>query len=331
MADNNINEIENELLQLLAADRQHWVKIYRLMDTVEREHAYTTSSYTQWVNQLADKAKVHVSLLWARKKAGYAYEQYAIRASKRGITVPELGDQQVSLSPDNINLAIKIAGNNDKVADELIDKIVAGELHRTDLKRVWDETKKERVAKGQNPYRKSRHDEGKDLSAESCAVTAGAILYAIQHNSEWVIDNEHQTMCVSEVREHREKQAPCYKVLPELAVRPGTSHNARRIDAAVFEDLNKSVHDFDVDIHGIEIKVDKNDLLGDHKMAEYTSYVDYFWIAIPEDLISFAEECAMPTWGILVFRNGIIHVQRRAARLEAIMRSDTLVEAVKRL
>ncbi len=138
-------------------------------------------------------------------------------------------------------------------------------------------------------------------------------------------------MCVSEVREHREKQAPCYKVLPELAVRPGTSHNARRIDAAVFEDLNKSVHDFDVDIHGIEIKVDKNDLLGDHKMAEYTSYVDYFWIAIPEDLISFAEECALPTWGILVFRNGIIHVQHRAARLEAIMRSDTLVEAVKRL
>ena len=331
MANKEINEIEDELLLLLAEDRQHWVRIYRLMDRVEREHAYTTSSFTQWVNQLAAKAKVHVSLLWARKKAGNAYDQYESRKREQGIAVPALEDQQVSLSPENINLAVKIAGNNDEVADELISKIVDGKLSRAELKRVWNETKQERVAKGQEPCRKSRHDKGPDVPAASDAVAAGAILYAIQHNSEWILDNACQAPNASGKEKRLEKHNPCYKVLSELAVRPGTTRNARRIDAAVFEDLNKSVHEFGMDIHGIEIKVDKNDLLGDHKMAEYTPYVDYFWIAVPEDLINIAEDCAIPDWGILAFRNGAIHVHRRAAKLETALQFDTLVEAVKRL
>ena len=59
MAD-KIDVIENELETLLSADKKSWVRIYELMDSVEKEKLYTDkfSSYTKWVNALADKAKV---------------------------------------------------------------------------------------------------------------------------------------------------------------------------------------------------------------------------------------------------------------------------------
>ena len=74
----NLKNTENELIELLNQDRQNWVQIYRLMEQVEKEKAYRESAnnFTQWVNKLANKAKVHVSLLWARKKAGSAYDAY---------------------------------------------------------------------------------------------------------------------------------------------------------------------------------------------------------------------------------------------------------------
>ena len=78
----DLENTEHELLSLLNQDKHNWVQIYRLMDQVDKEKAYTATSksFTQWVNTLADKAKVHVSLLWARKKAGAAYDEYVKRA-----------------------------------------------------------------------------------------------------------------------------------------------------------------------------------------------------------------------------------------------------------
>ena len=53
-----------------------------------------------------------------------------------------------------------------------------------------------------------------------------------------------------------------YKALTELAVRPGTSKSARRIDVAVIEDITNSTipGDHDITVHGIEIKISKGDL-----------------------------------------------------------------------
>lgn len=138
----DLENTEYELLALLNQDKHNWVQIYRLMDQVDKEKAYTATSksFTQWVNTLADKAKVHVSLLWARKKAGAVYDEYVKRAKAKEVQVAPL--EELNVSPDNINLVAKIAGSNNEVADDLIQKVANNELHRSDLKKHGQMLKK---------------------------------------------------------------------------------------------------------------------------------------------------------------------------------------------
>ena len=78
-----LQEIEQELSGCVKADQRTWARIYRLMDEVERRQLYRqrpgTPSFTRWLNTLAEEIGVHVSLLWARKKAGKNYEEYKER------------------------------------------------------------------------------------------------------------------------------------------------------------------------------------------------------------------------------------------------------------
>lgn len=48
-----------------------------------------------------------------------------------------------------------------------------------------------------------------------------------------------------------------------------------------------------------EIKANKNDLLSDKKMAEYTPFCDYFWLAVPKSLIESAKSVISKGWGII--------------------------------
>lgn len=67
------------------------------------------------------------------KKAGAAYDEYVKRAEAKGVQVAPL--EELNVSPDNINLVAKIAGSNNEVADDLIQKVANNELHRSDLKK----------------------------------------------------------------------------------------------------------------------------------------------------------------------------------------------------
>lgn len=319
----NLEKIESELIGLLSQDKKNWITIYQLMAQVEKERAYTTKSYTQWVNALAEKAGVHVSLLWARKKAGAAYEAYVRRSGEKGFEVPSM--EKIDISPDNINLVTKIAGSNEDVADDLMTRVISNELHRSDLKQAWEKVKTERVARGLAPTRLTRHDvEAVDVANATDSISAQSILFTIQHTSDWI---------TSIIDSHKTSEHYTYKVLDEFAVRPGTSRHARRIDAAVFEDLTNSVDrgSHGITVHGIEIKVSKSDLINDSKMDEYTNYCDFFWLAIPKELVDVANEYILDDWGILVFEKGKLNVYKKASKLPAIMREDALIEAIKRL
>ena len=84
-----IREIERELEVLLHEDKKSWVRIYELMNEVDSGKLYEGSfrSFTAWVNDLATKTGVHVSLLWSRLKAGRSYAAYEQRAAAKGRTV----------------------------------------------------------------------------------------------------------------------------------------------------------------------------------------------------------------------------------------------------
>lgn len=318
MAD-KIDVIENELETLLSADKKSWVRIYELMDSVEKEKLYTDkfSSYTKWVNALADRAKVHVSLLWNRKKAGRVYAAYEERAKERGRTVPSMN--AVKVSADNFNLIEKIAGNNTDVADELIDKVLKGDMKRSDLKNAWRTVKADREAAGKKTVRVNAYD--KDIDVKTETITAADIVLALSRRN-WLINN---------VDTYTDRYTVSkYRVLTEFAVQTGTSHHARRIDALILENRTVEAEKaYNVHIHAVEIKVSKHDLLSDHKMQEYTDYADFFWIAVPEELKADAESIMLNDWGLITIDDKKeLRVIKKAELHDAVFRDQTIETAL---
>lgn len=315
-----IDAIETELESILSSDKKSWVRIYELMDTVEREKLYSDqySSYTKWVNALADKAHVHVSLLWNRKKAGRVYASYEKRANAQGKSVPAMED--IAVSADNFNLIEKIAGNNTDVADELIDKVLQGDMKRSDLKNAWQTVKADREASGKKIVRVNAYDkESVDVKTET--ITAADIVLALSRRN-WLINN---------VDTYTDRYTVSkYRVLTEFAVVTGTSHHARRIDALILENRTVEAEKaYNVHIHAVEIKVSKHDLLSDHKMQEYTDYADFFWIAVPEELKADAESIMLNDWGLITIDNEKnLHVIKKAEFHNAIFRDKTIETAL---
>lgn len=334
---NTLEQVEAELHDLVSNDKKSWVQIYELMQKVDNEKMYVGKyhSYTAWVNEFAIKAKVHVSLLWSRKKAGKMYADYAARAAERGETVADV--REINCSPDNFVLIEKIAGSNTAVADDLTKKVVSGTLGRKDLKNAWATVKAEREKAGEKSVRVNAHDkpslpplslssekekEGKEKKEEfpsPSAITAADIVLSLRDCS-WLPDTNEKSY-----------QQSKYSVMTEFAVQTGTSHHARRIDALVLENMTPN-EPGKISIHGIEIKVDKSDLLNDHKMQEYLDFVDFFWIAVPELLVDEAQSVIADGWGILTIDNDKkINVAVFAKKRKAICREQTLESAINKL
>lgn len=318
----NLKEIEQELSGCIKVDKKNWIKMYQLINEVESEQLYKerkdTPTFTSWVNALAEELGVHVSLLWSRKKAGKNYDEYKKRAERSGRKVTDLGD--LSVSPDSINLCEKVAGKNAAEMDRLIDKVVAGELTREELRAAAKARKEISGQKGP----KSRHDkiEAADRTETEVRITAADIVMALK-KSTWLSASKEYA---------RFKQA--YQCFPEFRIDAGTSRHSRRIDVLIAETVTSTEQD-SVVLRGIEIKVDKKDLEGDHKMAEYTDFCDYFYVAIPADnqlLREAAESIIRPAWGIItVSKNGKIDVIKEAEKKEALFRDKTLATCLVKL
>lgn len=324
---NEITRIESELEKLLATDKKSWVKIYELMEEVDVQKLYEGEyrSYTAWVNALAEKAHVHVSLLWNRKKAGKVYAAYEARAKEKGREVPKMAD--VKASADNFNLIEKIAGNNAQVADQLIDQLLNGGMSRSDLKNAWAAAKAARSKAGKKGVRTNAYD--KDLISpepNEAALKAADMVLAISSNTIELFNS----IGVQEVYYNVNKD----RVMTEFAVNTGTSHHARRIDVMVMETYTVPSRDknYELHLHAIEIKVSKADLLGDHKMQEYRDYADYFWIAVPAKLEDAARSVMPDGWGLLtVDDNKHLHVAITAQLHNAVLRDEAIETALIKL
>lgn len=89
-----------------------------------------------------------------------------------------------------------------------------------------------------------------------------------------------------------------------------------------------------VNLIGVEIKVDINDLKNDCKMQEYTDFVDQFYLAVPdeEDIVNSALSIKLDSWGLLtVSKDGQTKVLQTADKLSAIMRDNTLNNLILKL
>lgn len=332
-----LNDIEGQLGQYLAADKKNWIQTYLLMSEVQDKELYIINyrSYTKWVNHLADSLSIHVSTLWSRLKAGKNYAEYAARAAEHGRTVPKI--EEIDVSPDSLNLCAKVAGKNAVEMDKLVDQVVAGDLTRDNLRQAA----KARKAAGEFVAR-SRFDcvQAKDRTEMEEKITAADIILALQSSS-WLFsqstDNPIWEKVITDPRESVKKTyiKEKYRVFEEFAIDPGTSRHSRRLDALIAENISVPLHaDNPVNLIGVEIKVDINDLKNDCKMQEYTDFVDQFYLAVPdeEDIVNAALSIKLDTWGlIIVSKDGQIKVLQTADKLSAIMRDKTLNNLILKL
>lgn len=264
-----LNEIERQLSQYLAADKKNWIHTYLLMSEVQDKELYAAQyrSYTKWVNHLADSLSIHVSTLWARLKAGKNYAEYAARAAEHGRTVPKI--EEIDVSPDSLNLCAKVAGKNAGEMDKLVDQVIAGDLTRDNLRQA---AKARKAAGGFVATSKFDCIQPEDRTEMEEKITAADIILALQ-SSLWMFEqtiiNPVWEKIITDPRESVKKTyiKEKYRVFEEFAIDPGTSRHSRRLDALIVENISVPPHtDNQVNLIGVEIKVDVNDLKNDRKM-----------------------------------------------------------------
>lgn len=332
-----LNDIEGQLGQYLAADKKNWIQTYLLMSEVQEKELYVVNyrSFTKWVNHLADSLSIHVSTLWARLKAGKNYAEYASRAREHGHIVPQI--EEIDVSPDSLNLCAKVAGKNAAEMDKLVEQVVSGNLTRENLRQAA----KARKAAGEFVAR-SRFDcvQAKDRTEMEEKITAADIILALQSSS-WLFsqstDNPIWEKVITDPRESVKKTyiKEKYRVFEEFPVNSGTSRHSRRLDALIAENISVPARaDNPVNLIGVEIKVDSNDLKNDCKMQEYTDFVDQFYLAVPDeqDIVNAALSIILDSWGLItISKDGQIKVLQTADKLPAIMRDKTLNNLILKL
>ena len=111
------------------------------------------------------------------------------------------------------------------------------------------------------------------------------------------------------------------------------NRNTRQMYALVVENITVTARNV-VMLRGIDIKVNRQDLLEDIQMSGSVGGVDYYYIAVPEDseMIEMAESAVRPEWGIMaVDPSGNIKVIKEPSRLKLLRREDALSNIIIKL
>lgn len=323
--NNNFEEYEHELETLIKTDKNNWARFYVIMEKVEKEELYKQKkfrSFTSWLKDFALKNKIHESVLWNRKKAGRVYEQYQELQTKKGIETKPI--EEINVSMESLVLLDKIQKKAPNLANDLIEKTMTKEVTRQDLRSAY---KKIRDSEPIKRKTKKAPKEENVATTETIKNTINAtkITYLFKDSS-WLLDYKVKRKAFKPIEEQDK-----YIALSEFRVYTGTSKKSRRIDIAVLENVTTEFKLHQIHVHGIEIKVDKHDLLNDHKYTEYAEFVHFLWLAIPSELVPIAIETAPPSVGIIEVKEDETLVKVRDSKKGNPLRLlDTLqVAAIK--
>ena len=327
MNNNELINIEKELNTLVERDRQNWSGFYILLKKVEDNKLWEGhyNSFTAWIKHFANANKIQESVLWNRKKAGEIYQNYYARKLQKQEKVADI--QTVDIAQDSLILIEKIARKDPELLDELTDKAINKELKKKDLQEAYRIIKAKKDAEKEL---KTQLEANKDISQDekekilenikdlkTATLTAIDVVDALKECS-WLYDGKKETR--KRFKDFYEQDK--YKVFAEFPVFSGTTRNSRRIDALICENLTEER--WKLNLHAVEIKVSKSDLINDHKYTEYADFTDYIWLAIPEELVADAKETKLDKCGILVIKDNKVQVIEQAQRLDAIRREECL-------
>lgn len=314
--------IENELTSLLNRDKKNWTRFYLLIKEVEEQELWKEKyrSFTQWVKEFSVKTKTHESIIWNRKKAGQVYMNYVERQQEKGIEVVPI--QEATVSADSLVLLDKIKKYNPNKCAELTERVMNNGISKKELREVYKSVRPKLDKISNNPHIKVVEDNTRESD-----ITALDTVTALC-NHEWLgVEMERQYFKSSFIRNK-------YRTFTEFPVYTGTTRHSRRIDVLICENL-RAVNPWEVNLHGVEIKISKQDLLHDQKYTEYADFVDYMWLAVPEELVEEAKNNKFLDCGIVsIIKNKEkieVNIIQEPKRLECIRRKETLENLILRL
>ena len=337
-----LQAIEQEIKNVVDVDKKNWVRFYVLIKKVKEKDLWRVAdkkSFTQWVKDLSIKTKTHESIIWNRYRAGEIYNSYAKRKKDEGIEVKNIED--TNISADSLVILDKINKHAPELADDLIDKVMNNEIKRKDLVTAYNAIRpresdfrtNEQIQRAISNSDETDVAKDKiDLDEAQDKITAARIV-TILAQLKWL--GKATTTGFkgyrnrSDESEHINQKS---KVFTEFKVYAGTSKKSRRIDLVAIENLTKDKFEkHEVNLHGVEIKVSKSDLINDKKYSEYAEFVDFIWLAIPLELVDYARETKFKQCGIIAVDKDNAVIVEQAERLQPQLRMQTLTTATLKM
>lgn len=318
-----IKSLEHELVEIVNKDKHNWTHFYLIMKEIEEKELWkeiSENSFTSWVKNFCIKNKIHESIIWNRKKAGKVYETYEKVKRERGEEVISL--EHANVSVDALVLLDKINKMSPELATELTEKAINNEITREDLRNAYKTVRRDLQPEA-NELKSTNLNEKKELKNESSINITAALIVNALSNSKW--------LGVTQIRKPFKTsfEQDKYKLFTEFPVFTGTSKKSRRIDVLVSENLTSE--SWELNVHAIEIKVNKYDLLNDKKYSEYAEFADYVWLAVPKELVTFAMETKFDNCGIIEINNTDIKIVEQAKYSPGLLKFNTLISLVLKL
>lgn len=330
----DISKLEKELVDIVNMDKNNWTHFYLIMKDIEENSLWQEvgeRSFTSWVKNFCIKNSIHESIIWNRKKAGKVYESYQRIKEEQGVKVAPI--EKANVSVDTLVLLDKINKKSPELASKLTDKAIHKEITREDLRNTYKSIRGDIGSKTYNWNKTNDTDIDDNLShaeneiekalSNEINITAPLIVNALS-SSEWLGVTKARKPFKTAFEQDK------YRTFTEFPLYTGTSKKSRRIDVLICENLTGQ--SWELNLHGVEIKVSKSDLLNDTKYSEYADFVDYMWLAIPKELIEVAKDNKFNSCGILVINgDNSIEIIEQATKIEGLLKKDTLTSIVLKI
>lgn len=312
--------LESQLTDLINIDKKNWATFYLLLKDIEDKELYKPryKSFTQWVKDFCSKTKTHESTVWNRKKAGRVYDSYVKFKADQGITVKPIDKSNVSV--DSLVLLDKINRYDEKIVSQLVDKVINKEITKKDLREVYQRVRPDKVSK--NPHDKREINLNKEMNNDM--ITANDIVASLC-DLKWLSVKTKNNRFKSAFESNK------IRVFTEFPLYTEKNNHHSRIDMLISENLT-SENNHHLNIHGIEIKVGKNEPLKNNAYDDYIPFVDYLWIAIPHDIVEVVKISSIKQYGIIAINSDkTVTVIRPALKLSSELRHETLQTIVLKL
>lgn len=325
----NLIDVEKQLIDLFITEKKNWVSIYLLLKLVEEKSLWKENynSYTQWIKEFAIRSKVHESTIWHTKKMGSVYEKYAEMRKNKGLEVDDIKNTKVSAN--NLVILEKISKYSPEKTEELAEKIFTKEISKTDLQEIYRAVRpKKNNDKTYNSIIKTDNEVRSEKIEES--IKASNILSSLYEYENWLGKKKEKKYFKST---YEQDKIQCFAEFPLFT---GTTRHSRRIDFLCVENLTTQ-NLWELNIHGVEIKISEYDLLNDKKYSEYIEFLDYFYLAVPKELKEIALKNKLKSCGLLIIfkdensNKFNIEVVELPTKLNAPRKEETLRSIILKL